>query len=46
MTSEHISNHGADLQTLISSGLEISSPREYGAGASHQQGTHDPKDED
>lgn len=29
MTSEQISNHGADLQTLISSGLEISSPREH-----------------
>lgn len=46
MTSEQISNHGADLQTPISSRLEISSPRENGAGAPHQHSNHDPKDEE
>lgn len=46
MTSEQISHHGADLQTLISSGLKISSLREYGVGAPHQQAIHDPEDEE
>lgn len=36
MTKQQIKDHGADLQTLISSGLEISSFREYGVGAPHQ----------
>lgn len=46
MTSEKISNHGADLQTLISSGLEISSLGEYGVGEPHKKSIDDPKDED
>jgi len=44
MTAEQIQKHGADLDTLISSGLEISSFGEYGAGApAHDQdiGPHD-----
>lgn len=45
MKENQISNHGADLQTRISSGLEISSPREYSVGESLQQAIHASKDE-
>lgn len=33
MNGQEIQKHGLSLQELISRGLEISAPREYGAGA-------------